>query len=234
MVTHIPDLLAWAGAPEALTKWARTETSEEVDLLEIDDAELGELLRGCPKSSWVPWIAAVANIPMELLVGSVGLAIESQIEGDALLKRSLEEAYATVAGSGSSAECLAAAERLEAIAKDPPTTFRSVAGQGMKLVSATALVLRAAEAVAAVMARDEANRMSRAREQTARFGGGVSAWVARSDTPVVLAMLPVTGGAPEPATPELGVAADALGVALALVAEIRGDEVTRAAFVDAL
>jgi hypothetical protein len=232
-VSTLPDLLAWAGAPDALATWARTQSSADIELLDVDDATLGQLLHACPRSTWTPWLAAVANVPMDLLVGSVGLAIESQID-DAMLKRALEEAYATVASSGSTEECIATAERLEAIAKDPPTTFRSASGQGVKLVSATALVLRAAEAVAAAAMRDEDNRMYRAREQTARFGGGVSAWVARSNTPVVLAMKPVTGGQAEPPTPELAFAADALSVALGLVAEVRGDDDARAAFVDAL
>jgi hypothetical protein len=232
-VSTIPDLLAWAGAPEGLGAWARTQSSAESELLDVDDAALGDLLRACPKAGWLPWVAAVANIPMDLIVASTGLAIETSGD-DPETKRALEEAYAAVTGAGSGEECLAAAVRCEAIAKDAPTTFRASGNEGTKRMAATALVLRAAEAVVAVMAREEANRMSRARSQVARFGGGVSAWVARSDTPIVLAMPPVTGGEPEPPTPELAFACDALGRAMELVAELRGEDETRKAFVDAL
>lgn len=233
-MSNIPELLVWATAPEALTSWARAQTAADIDLVEIDDAGLGDLMRACPKAGWLPWLAAVANIPMDLIVGSVGLSIENIAEGDALLKSSLEEAYEAVASVGSGQACIAAAERCEAIVKDPPTTFRGAGDNGIKLMSATAYVLRSAEAVTAVMARDEANRMNRARAQVTRFGGGSRAWVARSKTPVVLAMQLVTGGEPEPPTPELAFSADALGRALELVAEIRGEDVTRKAFVDAL
>lgn len=230
----IPELLAWAGAPDALARWAETQPSAEVDLLDLDDAGLGALLRACPEPGWAPWLAAVANVPMTLVASAVGVVIEDEAGGEPTLTKALEEAYAALAAAGTGEACLAAAERCEAIAASPPVTFRSRGNASAQLASATALVLRAAEAIVAVMAREEAERMNRARSQAGRFGGGVSAWVTRGETPVVLAMQPVIGGEPEPPTPELAFAADALGQALEAVAQIRGDRATHEAFVDAL
>lgn len=231
----IADLLVWAGAPEPLVSWTRGRADADVELLDTTDAQLDDLLRSCPAAGWTPWIAAVATIPMDLILAAVGLAIEGQCDGrHPALTSALEEAYVAVASDGSGEECLIAAERCEALAADPPRGFRTDGANLVKLASATALVLRAAEAVSAVIARAEADRMTRARAQTARFGGGLSAWVSPTNAPTVLAMRALAVGEEDPATPELAFATAALGQALELVAAISGDAEARSTFLGAL
>jgi hypothetical protein len=233
-VATIPELLSWASAPDELISWASARADADVELLDASERALDALFESCPSAGWTPWLTAVATIPMELLVAAVGLAIESHAEGHPAITTALEEAYGAVTSEGSGEECLEAAERLDALASDPPRGFRADGAQIAKLASATALVLRAAEAVSAVMARAEAERMSRARAQTARFGGGLSAWVSPTSAPTVLARRALAVGDDEPATPELAFATAALGQALAVVATISGDAEAQRLFLDAL
>lgn len=233
-MTTLPDLLRWAGAPDGLTQWADESPQSELELLQLPKAELSALLERCPRAGWTAWLAAAATIPMDLVVAAVGVAIEAQA-GDAGLTTLLEEAYAAVTGEGSGEACLTAADRCDVLASEPPRTFRGDGARMAKLAGATAWVLRSAEAVSAVMAREEADRMSRVRAQTARFGGGMSAWVSSSTPPTVLAMRALSlDGEPAAPPPELAFAAEALGEALELVAEIAGQAEVRRAFLDAL
>ena len=171
---------------------------------------------------------------MDLVLAAVGLGIEASCQGNEVITSALEEAYVAVASDGSGEECIAMAERLEALASDPPRSFRSDGAHLAKLAGATALVLRAAEAVSAVMAREEADRMSRTRAQVARFGGGLSAWVSQTNAPTVLAMRALSVGKEEPAPPELAFAAAALGEALGIVGSISGHDEARTRFLSAL
>lgn len=231
----LPDILSWAGAPAALVAWVGARDEAEIELLDLSASHLDALLSRSPRAAWVPWLAASASVPMELVVAASGLAIESRSGEHPLVCASLEEAYAVVAGESSGEAVLDAAVRCDELAASPPRGFRDGGERIAMLARSTALVLRAAEAVSAVIARDEAERMQRTRQQVARFGGGVSAWVERSARPTVLAMRAISlGGAPAPPTPELAFAADALGQALDLVAGAVGDAEVRDDFVAAL
>ncbi len=233
-MTKLPDLLRWAGAPDTLTQWADEAPRSDIELLSLPKSELSALLERCPRAAWAGWLAATATIPMDLVVAAVGVAIEAQAGADGVTAL-LEEAYAAVTGEGSGEACLSAADRCDALASEPPRTFRGDGARMAKLAGATAWVLRAAEAVSAVMAREEADRMSRVRAQTARFGGGMSAWVSGSTPPTVLAMRALSLDAePAPPPPELAFAAEALGEALELIAEIAGQAEARRVFLDAL
>ncbi len=233
-MASIPELLAWAGAPEPLVAWTLSRAEADVDLLDTTDAQLERLLRDCPQAEWSPWIAAVATVPMDLVVAAVGLAVERHCGPYPTLTAALEEAYVAVGSEGSGEECLALAEQCETLATDPPRGFRNDGALVAKLASATAMVLRAAEAVSAAMAQAEADRMRRARAQTARFGGGPSAGVSQTRAPTVLAKRALAVGDDEPVSPELAFAAAALGRALELVGVISGDEEARRSFLSAL
>lgn len=230
----ITELSRWARAPEALVTWCEPRADADTDIAELGTDRLTELVAALPDAAWAPWVAAVATIPMDLVAVAVVTGVEvevGRVEGAETLAATLDLACRALVDDATGDECIEAAERCDRLADAPPPAgYRSSSRTWPLLARAAAHCARAAEAISAVRAHAELDRMNRARAVGALLGAGVHAAVTPEEPPVLFAR-PALGGPPDEA---LVFATESLGAALGHVAAASSHEAAVRAFVDAL
>jgi len=176
---ELHELLELANAPDEIVRWARE------DLLDFDTA-----WERCRRSDHRLWLAAVAGAPIEDVIdaaAAVVMTVEAQVGG---VPAVVGDALTMAVEGARQRQLSAAAKACEHIADGGMADYRSGAGPSVEaLASATALVVRAAEALMAGEARREAVRLEQARAVGANLGIGMQSVLPQGDGPARLSVL---------------------------------------------
>ena len=160
-------------APPALIAWASSAENDEQGSV--------ELLARNQDPAWTIWISAGAGVPLRGVIEVVLLeaeqAVERLSEAQAPLRELLRLTRGTLTRGGDTGPVLNAAERAEAIAEHPPSSYRSLVTQPIitPVATACAYLARATEALASAELGLSIQRQTMAQGHAAMLGMGTSA-----------------------------------------------------------